>query len=262
MRALAYSRLPSRREPAPAAPRRRGLAGRLALLGLAALGVVLFGALGVWQLQRRVWKLDLIARVEARAHATPTAAPGPAEWAKVDRDGYEYRRVRLEGRFLNDRETRVQAVTELGPGYWVMTPFRADAGYLVLVNRGFTAALKGASKPVDGETRVVGLLRLSEPGGGFLRRNDPSHDRWFSRDVAAIIAARGLSGAAPYFVDAEAPGVPGGPVAGLTVLAFPNNHLIYALTWFALAGLSAAGIYIAIRDDRRGYGATGAGGGR
>jgi surfeit locus 1 family protein len=28
-------------------------------------------------------------------------------------------------------------------------------------------------------------------------------------------------------------------VGGLTVIAFPNNHLVYALTWFGLAAMLA-----------------------
>ena len=44
---------------------------------------------------------------------------------------------------------------------------------------------------------------MTEPGGGFLRRNDPAAGRWHSRDVRAIAAARGLDEVAPYFIDAE-----------------------------------------------------------
>jgi cytochrome oxidase assembly protein ShyY1 len=32
----------------------------------------------------------------------------------------------------------------------------------------------------------------------------------------------------------------------------PNNHLVYAITWFALAGLSLGGAVVVIRDARRG----------
>ena len=32
-------------------------------------------ALGLWQVERRAWKLDLIAKVEQRVHAPPVAAP-------------------------------------------------------------------------------------------------------------------------------------------------------------------------------------------
>ena len=101
------------------------------------------------------------------------------------------------------------------------------------------------------ETTVVGLLRLSEPDGGFLRANDPAGDRWFSRDVAGIAKARGLSGpVAPYFIDADATPNPGGwPRGGLTVVRFANSHLIYALTWFGLA-IVLAGFYVALLRRR------------
>jgi surfeit locus 1 family protein len=35
------------------------------------------------------------------------------------------------------------------------------------------------------------------------------------------------------------------PVGGLTVIELPNNHLVYALTWFALAlMLTGAAVYV------------------
>ncbi|MBA4012208.1 MAG: Surfeit locus 1 family protein [Phenylobacterium sp.] len=209
-----------------------------------------FMALGVWQLERRVWKLDLIARVESRIHAPPR----PLTDLTVFSDADAYTRVRLTGTFQNDRETLVQALTERGAGWWVVTPLRTPGG-TVLVNRGFVPAQfrDPTTRPAPGRTvEVVGLLRASEPGGGFLRRNDPTSNRWYSRDVAAIARARGLEQAAPFFVDAEAGS--GYPIGGLTVVAFRNAHLAYALTWFGLAALSLAGAAIVWRSGvgRRG----------
>jgi surfeit locus 1 family protein len=206
---------------------------------VAALG---FTALGIWQVERRAWKLDLIARVDARLKAPPAA-----DWTNYA----EYRRVRLTGLLLFDRETLVKAVTELGEGYWVMTPLRTAQG-AVLVNRGFVPSEKASrwhGPPAQGT--VVGLLRATEPKGGFLRSNDAAANRWYSRDVAAIARARRLGPVAPFFVDADATPNPGGyPVGGLTVIVFPNNHLVYALTWFALAGLSATTMIFVLRQKR------------
>lgn len=220
----------------------------LARLGLAAAilaAIATFLALGTWQVQRRAWKLDLIAQVESRAHAAPVEAPGRAEWDGITAPRDAYRRVRIAGTFLNDRETLVQAVTERGPGFWVMTPLRNSETGIVLINRGFVPsdrrdpAARQAGAIMD-PTVVTGLLRVTEPGGGFLRANDPGAERWHSRDVAAIAAARGLTDVAPYFVDADAsPNAGGLPVGGLTVLAFSNHHLLYALTWYTLALLLA-----------------------
>ena len=211
--------------------------------GLALLFAASFLALGVWQVERRAWKHDLIAAVDARIHAGAVAAPGPAAWRDLTVDKDAYRRVRVSGHFRHDRDVLVKAVTELGGGYWVMTPLETRH-FTVLVNRGFVpparrdAATRPGGNPA-GKVTVTGLLRFSEPGGAFLRANDPAGDRWFSRDVAAIASARRLGPVAPYFIDADASANEGGyPVGGLTVVRFPDNHLVYALTWFALAGLS------------------------
>jgi surfeit locus 1 family protein len=184
--------------------------------------------------------------VEARVHAAPTPPPDPGRWTDISARADEYRRVVARGDWLEDRSAFVQAVTELGGGYWVMTPLARDDGTTILVNRGFVPADKrdrASWRPRgSGPVTVKGLLRMSEPGGAFLRANDPVSNRWFSRDVAAIAASLGLAEVAPYFIDAErAPGESGLPVAGLTVIAFSNNHLVYALTWGALALMAAAG---------------------
>lgn len=218
-----------------------------------------FVALGSWQVQRLFWKLDLIERVDARVHAQPVAPPDSSKWASVDSAHDEYLAVRLEGEFLHEHEALVQAVTERGPGFWVLTPLRTTDGHYVLINRGFVEADRRdpATRPqgqVRGPVIVTGLLRLSEPGGGFLRHNDADGDRWYSRDVAAIAAARELPAQqiAPYFIDADAsPNEGGWPVGGLTIVKFHNSHLVYAITWFSLALMVIGAGVIVWRRERR-----------
>ncbi|MGE8367708.1 MULTISPECIES: SURF1 family protein [Cupriavidus] len=238
---------------------------------IAAIAVAGLAALGTWQVQRRAWKLDLIERVNQRVHAPATAAPGPGQWPRLNKTDDEYRRVQVTGTFLHDRETLVQAVTELGGGFWVLTPLRAADGSVVLVNRGFVPpeqrdrATRSGSDPA-GETTVTGLLRFSEPGNGFLRNNDPAAGLWYGRDVPAIAAARGLSNVAPYFIDADA-AAPAGegskrvwPEGGLTVVTFNNNHLSYAITWYVLALMAAgAACYVGREEYRRLRGGAGQG---
>jgi len=245
-----------------AAPRPHGRR-RAFLAGLALLLAMGLAALGIWQVERREWKHALIAAVEDRIHRPPVAAPGPAQWPAISAKKDAYRRVTASGRFEHDREVLVQAVTDRGGGYWVMTPLRT-ADFTVLVNRGFVPAerrdraARAQGNPA-GSATVTGLLRITEPGGGFLRSNDPRADRWFSRDVAAMSRARALDGpVAPYFVDADAvPNAGGYPVGGLTVVSFRDNHLVYALTWFALTAMAlwAAWRLLADRRPRRDTGA-------
>ncbi|AKC69687.1 hypothetical protein MB84_09685 [Pandoraea oxalativorans] len=251
------------------------------MLGVITLVLIsLFVSLGTWQLQRRAWKLDLIERVNSRVHAPPTAAPSRAQWPEVNAEKDEYRHVSLTGTYQYDKDTLVQAVTDLGGGYWVLTPLRTTDGGEVLVNRGFVPPGWKASVPPGpaGEVTVTGLLRMPEPVGGFLRKNAPAENLWYSRDVVAIAAARGLntSDVAPYFVDADGkPDAKTGasanaitndaeamtskaqsqdrdyPVGGLTVVQFPNNHMSYLLTWYALAIMSAVAGWFVIRLELR-----------
>lgn len=231
----------------------------LAFALLVVLGLLLIAglvALGTWQIERRAWKVELIARTQARVVAAPVAAPGPATWPRIDAADDEYLKVEATGRFRHDRETLVQAVTVYGAGFWVLTPLETDRGFALLVNRGFVSGDKCAPAAraaglVAGPVTVTGLLRLTEPGGAFLRSNDPAADRWYSRDVGAIAGARKVGRAAPYFVDADAAPNPGGwPKGGLTQVAFPNSHLSYALTWYALAALTGVGLWLLVRYQR------------
>ncbi|AHG63233.1 SURF1 family protein [Advenella mimigardefordensis] len=248
-----------------------------------------FCALGIWQVERRAWKLDLIERVAQRIHAPAVAPPARSDWNTVTASRDEYRRIRLHGTYLYEKSALVQASTVLGTGYWVMTPLLLDDQSTVLVNRGFVpqAQKSGAwqhSQPAAGKVTLTGLMRLTEPGGGFLRDNRPQEDRWFSRDVQQIGQSRGLSQLAPYFVDADGPGArifPGTsstspsdsnepaqataasasgqlhiadeylPVGGLTVVSFNNNHLMYAITWFGLAILVIFAVCYVWREEFR-----------
>jgi surfeit locus 1 family protein len=235
------------------AQHRWGRALVLVAAGLLSLG---FAALGVWQLQRLAWKEALIARVEARLAAAPEPFLAQVAWPALGIDD-AYRRVRLTGQWAPEHEALVQATTELGGGYWVLTPLRMAGGAWVWVNRGFVPPeMRGPQQhaaPLPTAT-VSGLLRLTEPGGGPLRRNQPEADRWYSRDVAALSERHHLAGpVAPVFVDEAAdPAQPQRwPRPGLTVVQFRNSHLVYALTWFALAVMAlAAGGYV-LWDDRR-----------
>lgn len=227
---------------------------RLVFAGLMLLLLAVFVGLGTWQVQRLFWKLDLIERVETRVHAPPVPAPSRSTWTGISAATDEYRHVSAKGFFEHDKSALVQAVTERGAGFWVMTPLRVDDGTTILINRGFVPADRSTrdarlgSELAAGPVSVTGLLRISEPGGGFLRSNDPANDRWFSRDVAAIAETKGLKDVAPYFIDADAtPNAGGLPIGGLTVIAFRNSHLVYALTWYSLAIMSAAAAWFVIR---------------
>ena len=228
--------------------------GRLRIIPVAALLLcaVLFSALGAWQVKRLASKRALIAHVDEVSTANPVEARMlPMVPTKAELADLEYRRVWALGGFETQATTLVSALTERGAGYWVLTPLRMGDGRAVWINRGYvplgsTAQSIAASTPM-GEVAITGLLRKTEPKGRFLQANVPAQDRWYSRDVAAMSEARGVVGNAAWFIDAQGPEIAGQPVPGLTVVQFPNNHLQYALTWFAMALASLFGIWLVCR---------------
>ena len=202
--------------------------------------------LGNWQMQRLDWKLNLIEAVESRAFGAPVAAPrGP-----VTEDEHAYLRVDVTGRFRHDLSRKVKALTELGGGHWLLTPLQTESS-AIWINRGFvpSGSDRGDWLEPEGLQRVEGLLRISEPNGTLLQKNDPAAGRWYSRDVEALNEDVGLIVAESYFIDADhAAGPEDWPRGGLTVVDFRNTHLSYALTWYAMAVLFFGAIVYVIRD--------------
>lgn len=219
--------------------------------GLTAAAALLFAALcglGLWQIERLHWKLQLIATVNDHLAAPPldldAALAMPADRAM-------YRRVTLTGRFDHAREAYVFTTGEGGGAvYHVLTPFTVADGRVLMVDRGAVPAerLDPASRAagnISGETRVTGVWRVPDPPGFFTGKPDPVRRVWYARDLAAIAAADHLTLAAPVVIEAGPAPNPGGwPKGGQTVIGFRNNHLSYAITWFGLA-ICLLGVWLA-----------------
>nr|WP_255723201.1 SURF1 family cytochrome oxidase biogenesis protein [Thalassobius sp. Cn5-15] len=211
------------------------------LLVVSAGLVVVFVLLGNWQVKRLTWKNDLIATVDTRAFGVPTTLP------PIFRpETHEYLRVRVSGTPL-EHALLVKAVTELGPGYWVMTPYQVGADIL-WINRGFVPNdRKDPANWTAPKPQLTGLLRPTAPDGTLLEPNRPDIDRWVSRDTAAMSSRLGLGRTRTYFLDADHDAAPDTwPRGGMTVIAFPNNHLSYALTWYAMALLFALTVAVMV----------------
>jgi surfeit locus 1 family protein len=218
-------------------------------IAAAIMTAILIG-LGVWQVERLHWKLDLIATMDRKMHAAPVAVDGAgAAFTWVPQN--DYARVALNGRFDNSKESYVFTTGPAGmPVYHVLTPFTTDAGRTYLVDRGMVPIDKRdpasrAQGQVESETHIVGIWRTPDGTGLFTPAPDLAHRVWYARDVKAIAASDHVSLAAPVVIEADAAPNPGGwPKGGQTVVDVPNNHLSYAITWFGLAA-GLIGVYLA-----------------
>jgi surfeit locus 1 family protein len=218
-------------------------------------GVAILIGLGIWQLDRKVWKENLIATVTERLERAPEALPAPAGWARLTAAADEYRHVTFPAEFLAGQEALVYTAGSAfrpdvqGAGYWVFAPARLAGGSIVLVDRGFVpaerkdAATRALGAP-QGVVDIVGVMRWPEARGMFTPADEPQNNVWYLRDSTAIAAAKKWDTAAPFYVEQEAPVPPGGlPKPGKLTVTLPDNHLQYAITWFGLA-LGLAGVYV------------------
>ena len=226
------------------------------------VGLALLIGLGVWQLERKAWKENLIDSITRRLSAAPAPLPPPVRWASLDEAHDEFTRVTFRAVFENDQEALVFAGASAfrpdtsGTGYWIFTPARPEGSARVVVNRGFVPEANKdrgtrAAGLINGPADIVGVLRWPEHGSWFTPGGEPARNLWFARDQLAIAAAKGWGNVAPFYVEQEAPLPPGGlPQPGKLTVNLPNNHLQYAITWFSLAVVLAA-VFIAFARARR-----------
>ncbi len=213
----------------------------------AALIVLLL--LGTWQLQRRAWKSALIESVESALLQAPVSF-AEKSWSASD----EYAPVYVEGEFLNVEPARLFGTLDGIVGAYLFSPFKADNGALVYVNRGFvpqTDVTRLALAPDDRTNCVEGLLRVREmpapPASWFQRTGVGTDGYWYVRDPAEMAAAAGVGEKVigDYYIDQFAIDGAEWPKGGTTRLDFRNKHLEYALTWFGLAA-ALIGVWLAM----------------
>lgn len=225
-------------------------------------GVALLVALGIWQLERKMWKERLISAISTQMSRPPQVLPASSSWAQLTQAEAEFRRVRFSAA-LGREQAYVYAPSagarrgELGPGYFVFARARLADGMQVVINRGFVPEgrqqkAQASATHVSESIEIVGALRWPESSRFFSPADDPASNLWFRRDHVAIAAAKGWGSVGPFYVELQSPTPPGGlPLAGPVSITLKNNHMAYAVTWFGLAaGLLAVFLFFALERRR------------
>lgn len=209
---------------------------------LTVLGLVLFGSLGGWQLERAREKQALSdAFLRGGAQAVDATAR--------DFDGLaRYQRIRLRGTYDGTRQVLIDNMPSAAgrPGYRVLTPLaRADGRGWVLVDRGWVPL--GATRAdlpdlaVDaGEREVSGILDvLPVPGLRVGPAASPGDADWprvmlFPTEADVESALEVDVESRVVLLDADA--ADGFEREWRPALGFgPQRHLGYAIQWFAFA---------------------------
>ena len=194
------------------------------------LFITLFCELGTWQIYRLQWKLELIIELTFGLDSQPI------EYSSSIKKNYQ--RINAKGKFDFDKQIYLYSLNEKGkPGYDVVTPFRTNKNENVLVNRGWiNKELKGNAKiniNTSAEQKIVGLLREIYKPNMFKPDNDIKNNIWFSINLEDLKEATGeqFNEFVIFLEDNQVKS----PIPKKISIDVPNNHLKYAITWYAIS---------------------------
>ena len=228
------------------------------LAALARLTVLL--GLGTWQLERKRWKEDLLAKIAARVdRRSPSARTRRADSraAETTSSTCTYPHPAAS---ITTRSATSTAPAPSGLAWQVYTPLEVAPA----ASSGSTAALVPDANKAPA-TRAAGQVPVKPRCGassGCRRtrpcsrpQNDVAGNLWYWPDITCLdgvgLSAPARVTALPFTVEADAqPAPPGGlPKGGVTRIALPNRHLEYAVTWYGIA-LTLIGVYLAFAVSR------------
>ena len=207
--------------------------------------------LGIWQVDRLAWISDLIARMEQRQDH-PVAAFSEVLGIK-DVSDYEYRRVNIEGFFLNEHSFLLTPrIYKKKSGSHLVTPLQLPDERIVVINRGWVPQKYSVEAATESmRVTMVATVRNPPVQGTFTPDNVPSNGEWYWIDLNEVAQQIGSS-VLPFVLDrSDSKSGRVMPIGGQTVVELPNNHLQYALTWFGLALVFLASLAIFYVKNRR-----------
>ncbi|WP_298256609.1 SURF1 family cytochrome oxidase biogenesis protein [Bradyrhizobium sp.] len=236
--------------------------------GLFTLGMLaVFIGLGVWQLERRVEKHALIAVLTERLAIEPVPLPPRSAWNQLTAQKDEFRRVRFKATYEAGTDAMVYSSGSAirddisGPGTWAFVPARLSDGDTVVVNAGFvqnmmqdrTVQDRAVSHLVTGKPAdLTGYIRFPQKAGMLTPAANPAKRLWFTRDHLEMSPLLGWGDVAPFYIDLEQPVPPSGiPLPGPLHVHLKDDHMQYAITWFALAGAVLIAFFVWWRGKRR-----------
>ena len=192
--------------------------------------VTIFCALGTWQLYRLQWKLELIREISFGLNSSPT------EYSNLIKKNYQ--RVITKGNFNFDKQIYLYSLNSNGrPGYDVITPFKTNKNENVLINRGWIKKELKDNPSINYEDyndqNIIGFLREIYKPNIFKPDNDLNNNIWFSLNLEEIREVTGeqFSEFVIFLEDKQAKT----PLPKKISVDVPNNHLKYAITWYAIS---------------------------
>ena len=188
--------------------------------------ILIFIALGSWQIIRLNWKNNLILEIESSLKNPPV---------ELNKSNLEnYLKIKTSGLIDFDKQIYLYNLNDSGtPGFEVLNPILIDdENYLI--NRGWIPFEKKGSKDInffDGNN-IIGTLKLQGRKNIFKPDNDIKENYWFSLNREDILKFTGKK-FSNYIIYLD--GNYQLPKPKKITANISNNHKKYAITWFSLA---------------------------
>ena len=188
--------------------------------------ILVFVALGSWQIVRLNWKNNLILEIENSLKNPPVELTN----SNVE----NYLKIKTSGSIDLEKQIYLYNLNDTGtPGFEVINPILInDTNYLI--NRGWIPFEKKNSQEINvfDENDIIGTLRLQGRKNIFKPDNDLEENYWFSLNREDILKFTGKE-FSKYIIYLN--GNYQVPKPKKITANISNNHQKYALTWFSLA---------------------------
>ncbi len=153
------------------------------ILGVVGCAVLIY--LGLWQLDRRAWKEDMLADITAGIQADPVPLPDAID------PSMKYLPVTVSGTTTGAEIDVLSHTREQGAGYQIVSRFVTDDGRAILLDRGFVPqeARRIDRPPV--RLQVTGNLHWPQDASSSTPAPNMDENIWFARDVDAMALTLG-----------------------------------------------------------------------
>ena len=188
--------------------------------------VLVFIALGTWQIIRLNWKNNLILEIENSLKNSPV---------ELNRNKIEnYLKIKTSGVIDFDKQIYLYSLNDSGtPGFEVINPILImDESYLI--NRGWIPFEKKDTPEINifDQNNIIGTLKAQGRKNIFKPENDIKGNYWFSLDREDIFKFTNKK-FSQYIIYLD--GNYQFPRPKKITTNISNNHKKYAMTWFSLA---------------------------
>ena len=188
--------------------------------------ILVFVALGSWQIVRLNWKNNLILEIENSLKNPPVELTN----SNVE----NYLKIKTSGSIDLEKQIYLYNLNDTGtPGFEVINPILInDTNYLI--NRGWIPFEKKNSQEINvfDENDIIGTLKLQGRKNIFKPNNDLEENYWFSLNREDILKFTGKE-FSKYIIYLD--GNYQVPKPKKITANISYNHKKYALTWFSLA---------------------------